>query len=233
MISAPNPPQRSSGNKAHPLRPIYLISKTPCPGVIHIPVLRISFLAPAIDFSRYDGLVFTSKQGIEAMKNYPETWKRLRCVCVSEPTAQYAREAGAREVYAAQGYGVQIPALLETLGHDAKWLYVRPREVASEWAETARFSGLSVEEAVVYETVCNPDAAGMKVAEDGVLIFTSPSTVRCFLEQYSFKTAHTAVAIGTTTLRAIPEGTEVYVSESPSVASAVKTACEIARATKK
>ncbi|MDX9967374.1 MAG: uroporphyrinogen-III synthase, partial [Sulfuricurvum sp.] len=60
------------------MRPVFLVSKTPYPGVIHIPVLSIRFLTPPIDFSQYDGIVFTSKQGIEALHNYDVEWKELQ-----------------------------------------------------------------------------------------------------------------------------------------------------------
>jgi uroporphyrinogen-III synthase len=215
------------------LRPIYLISKTPYPGVHHIPVLSIRFLTPSIDFSKFDGIIFTSKQGIEAAKRYDIDWSKLQCVSVSEPTAKFAKKAGAVHVIAGDGYGETIPSLLQAAGLSTRWLYLRPETVASTWADTARASGLNVDEAVVYETVCNPDAANVSIETDAVLIFTSPSSIRCFLQNYSLLKSHTVVAIGTTTLNALPSDIEGQISVHTSVESAVELARTLAQSDEK
>jgi uroporphyrinogen-III synthase len=216
------------------VRPVFLVSKTPYPGVIHIPVLSIRFLTPPIDFSQYDGIVFTSKQGIEALHNYDVEWKELQCVCVSEPTAEHARRAGVANVVAGNGYGESLPDVLGRFGTRKRWLYLRPETVASDWAEHARNEkGISVDEAIVYETVCNADSGGIEVPEDAVLVFTSPSSVRCYLERYALLDTHTVVAIGTTTEKSLPKGIAARTSAETSVSSAVKLACEIAGADKK
>lgn len=216
------------------MRPVYLVSKTPYPGVVHVPVLAIRFLTPPIDFSRYDGIVFTSKQGIEALKRYEADWKELLCVCVSEPTAEHARNAGAANVFSGNGYGESLPDLLSRFGAGKRWLYLRPETVASDWAERARNEkGISVDEAIVYETICNPESGGIEIPENAVLVFTSPSSIRCYLERYALLDTHSVVAIGMTTEKALPQGVDVCLSEETSVASAVKMACEIAGSGKK
>jgi len=215
------------------LRPVYLISKTPFPGVKHIPILSIRFLNPKIDFSRYDGLVFTSKQGIEALRAYPDEWKMKQCVCVSESTAEHARKCGALKVEAGDGYGEHLPAVLKRRGDSYRWLYLRPKKVASDWAETARREGIDVDEIIVYETECNPHFSESKPEEDAVLIFTSPSCIRCFLEKYSLSPQNSIVVIGSTTQEALPVGYECHVSAQTSIKSAVDMACEIARMDKK
>jgi uroporphyrinogen-III synthase len=211
------------------LRPIYLISKTPYEGVIHIPVLSIRFLTPDIDFSEYEGVVFTSKQGIEALRNYRVDWEKLRCICVSEPTAEYARTAGARNVEAASGYGVSIPDVLSSKKRSGRWLYLRPEKVASSWTDEARSRGFEIDEAVVYQTRCNPEAITEPIDENGILIFTSPSSVECFLQRHLIFPTHRVVVIGTTTQKALPHGTDAQLSAQTSVASAVELARQIAQ----
>lgn len=210
------------------MRPIYLISKTPYPGVIHVPILTIRFLTPKIDFSRYEGIVLTSKQGVEALRNYSVEWAKLSCICVSEPTAEYARTAGAKNVETGSGYGVSIPDVLSSHKRSGRWLYLRPEKVASSWVDEARRRGFSIDEAVVYQTCCNPDAATQPIEDDGILIFTSPSSIECFLQNHTIRLTHAVVAIGTTTQKALPEGVESSLSEETSVASAVELARQIA-----
>jgi len=211
------------------LRPLYLLSKTPYAGVRHIPILSIRFLTPPIDFSQYEGVVFTSKQGIEAVEAYPIEWKNLRCICVSDPTAEYARQRGVMDVEVAQGYGETIPGLLISGSHKGKWLYPRPKVVASSWVDQVRAHGIMIDEAIVYETVCNPEAHLETIEKDAVLIFTSPSSVECFLQRMPILPTHTVVVIGTTTQKALPSGIDAYVSEEQRVASVVSLACQIAQ----
>lgn len=210
------------------MRPIYLISKTPYPGVEHIPVLSISFLHPVIDFSLYEGIILTSKQAILALENYDLDWNKLKCICVSESTAAAAREIGAVDIESGDGYGVSIPSVLGTKKRYGKWLYLRPKVIASEWVERARSEGFDIDEAIVYETTCNEAAANYPISDEGILIFTSPSSIHCFLENYSILPTHKVVVIGKTTQNALSEGVLSYLSSSTSVASAVDLARQIA-----
>jgi len=211
------------------VRPIYLISQTPYPGVIHLPVLAISFLKPTIDFSEYEGIVVTSKQAVKALKNYSFDWQDLKCIAVSEATASYAKEAGAIEVESADGYGESIPNVLTRKKRRGKWLYLRPKIVASQWVDVARSSGIEIDEAVVYETECNEQFFSKEIAADGILIFTSPSGIRCFMKNHLILPTHSVVVIGKTTQNALPEGIISYLSTGTSVGSTVELARKIAQ----
>lgn len=211
------------------MRPIYLISKTPYNGVIHIPILTISFLHPVIDFSQYDGIILTSKQAVVALEDYDVDWGRLQCVCVSEGTADAARQAGACNVAVGDGYGTSLPALLKSKDHSLRWLYLRPKVIASEWVETARTEGICIDEAIVYETTCNEEARDVSIASNAILVFTSPSSIACFCASYSILPTHSVVAIGKTTRDAFDNAKEVLISPKNSVASAVELAQNIAQ----
>ncbi|MDD2265519.1 uroporphyrinogen-III synthase [Sulfuricurvum sp.] len=211
------------------MRPVYLISKTPYEGVIHIPILTISFLNPTIDFTQYEGIILTSKQALIALEKYTFTWDTLHCICVSESTAEAARQAGAVHVETGDGYGKSIPGMLSAKKRNGKWLYLRPKVIASEWVETARGQGIPIDEAVVYETTCNKEANTYHIEKDAVLVFTSPSSIKCFCALYSILPTHSIVAIGKTTQSAFQNAKEVFVSPQASVASAVQLAQEIAQ----
>ncbi|MDD2368149.1 MAG: uroporphyrinogen-III synthase [Sulfuricurvum sp.] len=211
------------------MRPVYLISKTPYAGVIHIPILTISFLNPAIDFAQYEGIILTSKQALVALENYTFAWENLQCICVSESTAEAARQAGAVHIEVGNGYAKSIPDVLRSKKRFGKWLYLRPKVIASEWVEKAREEGVVIDEAVVYETTCNQDAKAFSISEDAVLVFTSPSSIECFCASYSILPSNSIVAIGKTTQNAFKNAKEVFVSPEASVASAVQLAQEIAQ----
>lgn len=209
------------------VRPIYLISQTPYPGVIHIPVLAIGFFTPPIDFSIYTGLIFTSKQAIKSLEHYSDDWKNLPSVCVSEATASAARNSGIKDVEMVQGYGESIPDKLASRGKGGKWLYLRPKVIASEWVEAAHDKGVEVDEAIMYETLCNSEEEFPAIEKNGVLIFTSPSSIECFSKRYTILPSHKVVVIGKTTQNALPLGIKSTLSETTSVESCVEKAREI------
>lgn len=218
------------GIRRTPLRPIYLISKTPYEGIIHIPILTISFFKPDIDFTRYDGIILTSKQSLIALERYNIQWAKLQCICVSEGTADAARKAGAMNLHIGDGYGRSIPELMARENLEGRWLYVRPKVIASDWISMVT-TQITIDEAILYETTCNEKSAGIKVDANGVLIFTSPSSIECFLKYYTILPSHSVVTIGKTTRDAFKEVKEVSISPEPSIASAVECARKIAEST--
>ncbi len=231
MTSVPSLLLPSSGNKGELLRPIYLVSKTShheTEGVIHIPILSIHFLTPSIYFSQYDGIVVTSKQGALALSHYSLDWERLHVVCVGESTAQTMRELGVKHIETANGYGEGLLDVLALQKDHQKWLYCRPKMIASSWPSRARERGMVIDEVIVYETQCNQEMKLVEIASDAVLIFTSPSSIECFQERYTLLPTHRIVVIGKTTKNALPSGIESMQSENTSVESCVKMAKELA-----
>jgi uroporphyrinogen-III synthase len=199
------------------IRPLYLFSHTPYAGVEHIPILKTQFFTPSIDFTRYDGLVVTSKQILQALRPYTG-WEHLPIIAISEATAHHFRRAGHTVIATAKGYGVQLKPLIQARG--GRWLYCRPKVVASEWG------GGIVDEIVLYETQCNDRIEKMELEENAILIFTSPSSVACFLAKASFRSTYTVIVIGKTTQKALPSGVKSTVSETTSVQSCVEKAHE-------
>jgi uroporphyrinogen-III synthase len=217
------------GIKGRVLRPIYLISKTPSPGVNHIPILKTRFFTPEIQFDRYDGLIVTSKQIFKALEPYPQSWKKLPIIAVSEQTAEIFRSAGCNVVGVANGYGNGVIPIVSEQFREYRWLYLRPSLVATSWAEEIASAGVNIDEAVLYETECNEEIEGEQIAKDAVLIFTSPSSIACFMRHHELVETQTIVVIGKTTQNALPKGVESYVSTETSIASVVEKAYELAK----
>lgn len=55
-------------------------------------------------------------------------------------------------------------------------------------------NGFEIEEKIVYETICQKQ--NLKLDKKAIVIFTSPSTIKCFLENYSYNDIYKAIAIG-------------------------------------
>jgi len=209
-------------------RPIYLVSNTPAhdESVIHLPLLVTRWLYPAIDLSRCDGIIFTSKNGVDAMERIDTAWKKLPALCVGSATRKRVMELGGEVTGTAGGYGDELYALVKAYHADKRWCYARPKVVASDFAQRLRREGIALEEHVVYETVCRAETVSATVPDDAVLIFTSPSALHCFLSRFSLLDSHEIVVIGRTTRDALP-GRRVHVASEPTVAACIALAKQL------
>ncbi len=230
MTLAQNHQQPLNGNKpkAFPKmqKNIYLFSLTPYAGVNHINSLHVSYLTPFIDFKNYDYLIITSKQIVEALKNYDASWQNVPVLAVAKPTAEAVKKAGAKILEFGSGYGDNLRNIISSYPKNKRWLYLRAREVASDFALTCKQNGHSIDEAILYETSCSSECLHVSVEDDATLIFTSPSSVECFLKNHDFKETHTIVVIGTTTARAIPHGFAYKIASQPTMQSCIQKAQE-------
>ncbi|WP_345985786.1 uroporphyrinogen-III synthase [Sulfurimonas sp. HSL-1656] len=212
------------------IRPIYLLSVTPStdPDVIHLPILETEWLQPKVDLSRIDGIIFTSKNGVDALEKIAPEWKTLPVLCVGKGTQQRAVALGGTVAETVKGYGEMLYDLIRERFARSRWLYARPKTVASDFASRLRSEGIAVEEAVVYETVCRADKLDVSIPDDCVLIFTSPSALACFQSRFSLTPAQTLVAIGRTTQSSLP-GRTVHIAPEPTVASCITLAKQLAK----
>ncbi|MDQ1299240.1 MAG: uroporphyrinogen-III synthase [Campylobacterota bacterium] len=195
-------------------------------GVVHIPILSVHFFTPEINFNLYTGIIITSKQAAQALKHYSPNWDQLQVICVGEATASAVEALGARFVQTADGYGMSITEVLSQ--HQGKWLYLRPKMIASSWPSYARELGITVDEVIIYETRCNEDMQKIEIAKNGVLIFTSPSSIECFCKRADILPTHDVVVIGTTTQNALPPEIKSTISSQTSLISCIEKAREVA-----
>ena len=210
---------------------IYLFSKTAHPDVQYIPILSTEFFQPDIDFTQYDAIVLTSKQAVPALNKISSGWKEVPLLTIAEKTAEEARRDGATVMLSGDGYGDSLAEIIINGFSDKKWLYPRPEIVASDFGQKVRDAGVKMDEAIVYKTSCNDEAATLTLEDNAVLIFTSPFTIDCFLKYYQFKPTQKIVAIGKTTAAALPKGVTYQMPEKPNVETSVALAQQIVRET--
>lgn len=200
---------------------VYLLSSKPVEGCHHLPVITISYLPVGIDFSRFDALLFSSKNSVKAIEASQE-WRKLPCYAVGKVTAEVLKEQGANLQYTslAKSGNLFAQELIPRLS-GKKVLYLRAGKIASRLPEILRESGINLEESIVYETVCR-DESFKAPPKDATLLFASPSTVRCFLERFPWNPTWQAVAFGETTAGAFPDDISCKISSAQSLAEALK-----------
>ena len=211
-------------------RPIYLLSPTPKPGVRHLPMIHFTLLPKTIDFSKYDGIILTSKQGVISLDEISEgAWRTTPAAAIGAQTAAEIEKRGGEVIYiASKAYGEVLAGELAERFPGFRWLYARPKVVVSKIAADLREAGIEVDEAVVYETSCTRYTDAEKPAQGATLIFTAPSIVRCFFENFAWDESWRAVAIGHKTAQAFPEGVKPRISPSTSLDEAVAFARNLA-----
>ena len=63
-------------------------------------------------------------------------------------------------------------------------MYLRASVVASGFAELCKHNGYAIDEKIIYESDCSQDILDVRVEDDATLIFTSPSSINCFLKTH-------------------------------------------------
>ena len=200
---------------------IYLFSISSHPDAISVNSLDITFLKPTIDFSKYDYFIVTSKQTSEALKQYLHV-ELKPALCVSVASAASYEKIGGKVLEIGGGYGDNLVEKIKKYPKNTKWLYLRAKIVASDFVCTCRDDGYDIDEVVVYESGCSAEIKNVEVQEGATLIFTSPSSVNCFLENHTISEKSKVIVIGKTTAKALPKNLEYIISKETSIESCFK-----------
>ena len=206
-------------------KPIYLFSISSHPDAISVKSLAITFLKPSIDFSKYDYLIITSKQSSEALKQYEALdYLDKKALCISIASAKSYEDLGGEVIDIGAGYGDNLADKIKTYPKNTKWLYLRAKEVASDFVKTCQDDGLNVDEAIVYESDCSQEILHVKVEENSILIFTSPSSLHCFLKTHTINKNFKIIVIGKTTAKSLPKGLLYTISQETTIQSCISLA---------
>ncbi len=209
-------------------KPIYLFSISSHPNATSVNSLAITFLKPQIDFSKYDYLIITSKQTSESLKQY-ETRDYIKkpALCVSVASAKSYERLGGTVLDIGGGYGDNLVDKIKSYPKDIKWLYLRAKVVASDFVEVCKNDGFDINEAIVYESDCSQEILDIKVEDESILVFTSPSSLNCFLKTHEISKKSKVIVIGKTTAKAVPKNTEYVMSYETTIESCIEIASNL------
>lgn len=208
---------------------IYLLSPVPKEGTIYLPMIQFSLLSSAIDFSVCDTLMFTSKQAVKSAEALAPEWKKYPCLAIGSATAKKIESLGGKVVYQPKSF------YAETLGQDIithfqdkKILYLRPKEVSFDSKNFLAKAGIELQEQIIYETSCISYETKEKPAKNAIIIFTSPSTIHCFLKNFEWDESYTAVVIGEATKVHLPTHAHYAVADRPLIDACITKARSVA-----
>lgn len=203
---------------------IYLFSISTHPDTISINSLEITLLKPAINFEQYDYLIATSKQVALALKQYSSEYKMKKVLSISNATAESMKKIGCKTLEIGSGYGDDLSDIISKYPKKTKWLYLRAKEVASNFVQEKVENGFLIDEVVVYESQCSQSIKNLSLDPYSTLIFTSPSSVKCFLQTNKLLSTHNIIVIGESTKKSLPSNIYCKVSKKTTINACVELA---------
>lgn len=209
---------------------IYVLSDKKVKWAKNLPVFEVKHLAFDGDFTSYDGLVFTSKNAIYSLAAQNKLWKKIPSYVIAPQTAKVLKSLGGNLKFVGKEKHGDAFAyeLLEKL-HGKKLLYLRGESVVSNLVGILNEGGVRCDEAVVYKTQCRVMPNKKALPKGSTIIFSSPSTIECFLKNFEWDESYRAIAIGKTTAAHMPKYIRAYIAETTSLDSCVKRALELYR----
>jgi len=205
------------------MKPTYLFSTSSHPDAISVNSLDILFFQPKIHFSNYDYLIISSKQISYALQQYKyESYKDKKALCVSKKTAFSFQKIDGEVLDIGNGYGDDLLKKISSHPKETKWLYLKGKIVASDFVSRAKSMGYNIDEVIMYESKCSQKIKDVSVEKNSTLIFTSPSSIECFLKNKKICNTHKVIVIGKTTAKALPKDISYIISKDNSIESCLK-----------
>jgi uroporphyrinogen-III synthase len=209
-------------------RAIYLLSPTPKEGTIALPMIDFTVTAEFIDFSQSDTLIFTSKQAVVTANKIDLSWKNYPCVAIGPATKKQIEDLGGEVIYHPKSfYGETLSHDIAQFFRDKKLLYLRPKEISFDSKSFLDKEGITLQEQIIYETSCIQYSPEEKPLKNAIIIFTSPSTIHCFLKNFEWDESYTAVVIGKATKVHLPVDAGYVVADKPLINACILKAKEI------
>jgi len=207
---------------------IYLLSPNSYAGTISMPMIEFFLTVSSLDLSPYDLLMFTSKQAVKSTNMLNSEWKNIPCLSIGSATTKQIELLGGKLAYQPKSFYAK--ALSEEIIMNFKGkriVYIRPKEVAFNSKSFLASKGVIIDEKIIYETSCVKYDNSKKPKKNAIIIFTSPSTIHCFLKNFKWDNSYTAVVIGESTKKHLPKEVDAIVSDEPSIKACIQKAKDI------
>lgn len=212
-------------------REIYLLNDEKYEGVKNFNTFLINFLHVKIDCSCFDAVIFTSKNAVLALEKIDKNWKNLQIYSIGKGTSKTVNELGGRVFYEAKSsYGDEFAKEIAPFLKEKKVLFPRAKSVVSDVFGILDFLHVKISEYIVYETTCKDLSKTTKnpTCKD-ILIFTSPSSVKCFLKYRELDSENIIIAIGKKTADTISKNFKVYIPKEQTIDSCIEFAKKLSK----
>jgi len=172
-----------------------------------------------------DTLMFSSKQAVKSAEAIDSDWKRYPCIAIGGATKREIESLGGKVIHHPENfYGDALAEDIIKYFSDKKLLYLRPKEVSFDSKTYLEKAGIPLWEQIIYETSCISYKKEQAPKAGAVIIFTSPSSIHCFLRNFPWQRSYTAVVIGHATKVHLPKGADFVVAEKPLISACIERA---------
>ena len=209
-------------------RPVYLLSPKSKEDVLSLPMIQFQSIAEKIDFSSCDTLMFTSKQAVMTAESIDPGWKAIPAIAIGPATKKQIEKLGGNVIFHPEiFYGEQLAEDIASFFQDRHILYLRPRKITFDSKEYLAKRGIVLQEQIIYKTSCIHYERKDQPPKSSVIIFTSPSTIRCFFESFNWLSSYTAVVIGQSTRKNLPANCDYAVADQPLIDACIEKALQL------
>lgn len=204
--------------------PIYILSDKKVKGARNLPLFTTRALRVDVDIMQYDALVFTSKNGVHTINSIDKRWQKKPSYVIGPQTAKMVKRLGGRIGFVGKTrHGDTFAKEIVPFVAGKKVLYLSAKEVVSNMADTLDAHDITFTHLPIYETVC-VDTSKEVLPKHAYIIFSSPSSITCFLKHYRWDESFTAIAIGDTTAKYFPSHIVPVIADTTSLESCVSKA---------
>lgn len=197
-------------------RAIYLLSPTPYERVINLPIIEFETLNQPLELEGRDILIFTSKQAVKRAYAIDEKIVHYPALSIGSATKKALEALGIKVLHSASKfYGEVLAKDIQEKFNDKKLLYLRPQKVSTDIKEALKNRAIDIKEQIIYQTRCKEYGSEHKPPKGSIIIFTSPSTIRCFLQNFEWESSYSAVVIGKATLQHLPKEAHYEIAHQP------------------
>ncbi len=205
------------------MQKIYLLSNQKFDQIENLEVFGIEYLCLDIDLSKYDALLFTSKNAVLSLNHSNQHWKNIPSYAISSKTAQVVKNLGGKLVFT----GIKSSGddfayeLIEKL-QDKKVLYIKAFKTVSNLTNILKKNGVFIDELIAYKNICKK--IHKDVEKNSIFIFTSPSSIECFFKNFTWDSSFKAIVIGNTSAKYMPKNIDFIVSSKTSFEECINIA---------
>ena len=208
-------------------RDIYLLSPLKKEGTIFLPMITFSLLTQNIELSKCDMLMFTSKQAVLSAESINPLWKEIPCLAIGDATAKQIESLGGTVYHKPKiFYAKSLSDDIIKKFKDKNITYLRPKEVSFDSKHFLAQENILLNEQVIYETTCISYEKKYAPQKNAIIIFTSPSTVKCFFNNFSWDKSYIAIVIGEATKKHLQEEVHMYVADVATIEACILKAKE-------
>ncbi|GIU01447.1 hypothetical protein TSL6_19530 [Sulfurovum sp. TSL6] len=202
---------------------IYVLSDKQVRYAKNLPMIQTIGIHSNIDITQYDALIFTSKNGVKHCDSlFSSEWKKIPAYAISKDTAKYIKELKGKLAFTGkEKHGDEFAYELVDHLKGKKIAYLGAQSIVSNLIEVLHNNHIQCDHIPVYKTVCRDYDNKIKLPSHSIIIFSSPSTIECFLKNVEWDKSFTAISIGRTTAKYFPDFIHPIMSDTPSLKSCV------------